>query len=890
MFLFQSFFYSRRLLFFVVASMTIAVAAQKCFVFGIELNSENDNSQIYFETHVRPILKAHCFHCHGEEEEKQGHLDLRLVRFMAMGGDSGSALARQHNESLLYQRVASGEMPPVEKKVSPSELAVIAAWLDQGSKTMRPEPEKISEFSEDERSFWSFKPIRRSSVPKVKAGQWISTPVDNFLLQSLEKVGLGYQLPATPEVLCRRAYFDLHGLPPHPDQLAAFIQTAQTLGIELAFSRLVDRLLGSPRYGERWARHWLDIAGYADSDGYGEKDIERKFAYKYRDYVINSFNSNKPWDDFIREQLAGDEMVSNDLEQLSSSDTEKLVATGFLRMGPDGTSDPTIDKSLAANDCLAETIKIVSTSLLGLTVGCAQCHSHRYDPITHVDYHRMRAIFEPALDWKAWRTPQQRLVSLWSQEQKELANQCDARLKELNAEQTAAFEKLGHEVRERGIANLNDELKHKLRTAFSTPAANRTAEQKELLVKHPAANVPSRGDLLRRNAKEEYNSIEKKYSGLIESVQAQRPPDDYAHCLTEVRGRSHPTFLFSRGDFSQPKQEVAPGELGVLCHDQCGTFAEDDPNLPTTGRRLAYARHLTSGHHPLLVRVWINRLWLHHFGRGIVSTPSDFGVLGQRPSHPELLDWLADEFVRSGWDVKRMHRLMMLSSAYRQSSVRLEDHDRIDPENRLIGRMNIRRLDAETLRDSLLMIAGNLTNQLFGPSVPVAPDEAGQIHVGVDTRDGAGRPTGKVVPLYAQEFRRSIYVQVRRTMPLDMLDTFDGPALAPNCTIRNSSTVAPQSLMLMNNEFVHHQSEVFAAQVCKDVGKDLRTQARFAWVSALATQPTQAQLDSTVTFLESTARDLAHLNSEKEPELNMRKALSVYCQALFNSNAFLYVD
>ncbi len=857
---------------------------------AVAIAESSQRADVYFESHVRPILKAHCFHCHGEEEEKKGELDLRLVKFILRGGDSGPAIADSHAKSLLFERVASGEMPPIDKKVSPAELEIISRWLDQGARTMKPEPETTGDFSDDERSFWSFQPVRRPVLAATKSADQVKTAVDAFILAKLEHNGLQYSTLADSATLCRRAFFDLHGLPPTPDELTKFLQSVAKQGVDTAFGELIDRLLGSPRYGERWARHWLDIAGYADSDGYGEKDVERSFAYKYRNYVIKSINDDKPWDQFVREQLAGDEMLVSGKDSLSADDSELLIATGYLRMGPDGTSDPAIDKNLASNDCIAETLKIVSTSLLGLSVGCAQCHNHRYDPITHVDYHRLRAIFEPALDWKNWRSPQQRLVSLWTKQQQELAQQCDGELKKLEAEQTSEFEKLGQEVRERGMLSLPDELKKQLRGAFETPVAKRTTEQKDLLTKYPAANVPSRGDLLRRNAKNEYNAIEKKYADSIAAVQAKRPPDDFAHGLTEIAGKFHPTFLFARGDFNQPKQIVAPGELSILCNDGCGEIPEDAPNLATTGRRLAYVRLLTSGRHPLVARVYVNRLWLHHFGRGLVGTPSDFGFLGERPTHPELLDWLADEFVQSGWSVKRLHKLLMMSWAYRQSSMRNDAHDKVDPENRWLGRMNPRRLDAETLRDSILMISGNLTNEIYGPSVPVAPDEAGQIHVGVDTRDGAGRPTGKVVPLYDEEFRRSVYVQVRRTMPLAMFDTFDGATLTPNCTLRTSSTVAPQSLMLMNNEFVIQQCDIFAGRIVAMSGEDWRTQARSAWRYALSQEPTPVQLDTAVAFLIETERELGHLNSAKQPHESGRKALALFCQALINSNSFLYVD
>jgi mono/diheme cytochrome c family protein len=856
------------------------------------------DAPITFESHVRPILKAQCFHCHGEEDEKKGGLDLRLVRFMAKGGESGPAVVPGQTKSLLLERITSDEMPPGEKKLTAAEKETIARWLAAGAKTAKPEPQQLSEFTDEEVGFWSFQPVRRPPVPQVAARDRVRTPIDAFILAKLEAKQLTLSPEADRRTLIRRAYFDLVGLPPEPEAVDRFINDPAPD----AYERLIDELLESPRYGERWARHWLDVAGYADSDGYADKDLERKYAFKYRDYLIRALNADRPWDELIREQLAGDELAPAGFKNLSPADADKLIATGFLRMGPDGTGDAAVDQNVARNDCVAETIKIVSTSLLGLTVGCAQCHTHRYDPITHVDYHRLRAVFEPALDWKLWRVPQARLVSLWSDEQKAIAAQCDADVKRLTQERTDEYEKLAHEVREKGMEGLDEGLKQQLREAFKTPVAKRSAEQKALLVKYPKANIPV-ATFLERNAKEQYKAITDKFAPLIEAAQKQRPAEDFAHCLTEIPGRASPTFLFHRGDFNQPKQPVEPGELAVLCSTGGGKIAVDDAQLPTSGRRLAYARHLTDGRHPLVGRVFVNRVWLHHFGRGIVGTPGDFGTLGERPTHPELLDWLADEFVNTGWKLKRLHRLVMTSSVYRQESkaepkaesgkLKAEKDVQLsaDSDNRLLWRMNLRRLDAETLRDAILSTSGKLTHKLFGPPVPVTPDEAGQVVIGVDTRDGAGRPTGKKVPLFDEEFRRSVYVQVRRTMPLAMLDAFDAATPVPNCTARSSSTVAPQSLLLMNNDFVVQQADQFAARIIAQAGKDVTEQARLAWRMALSIDANAEQLATAAKFIREQTDDYGAI---KTPSMmaNVReqRALSALCQALYCSNAFLYVD
>ncbi|MGD9854427.1 MAG: DUF1549 domain-containing protein, partial [Planctomycetaceae bacterium] len=393
-----------------------------------------EEDAISFERTVRPLLKTHCFQCHGEEPEVRGSLDLRLARFLKKGGDSGPAItAGDRNGSLLYQRVRSGEMPPAEdKQLAESEIALIGRWIDAGAPTLRPEPESLdgTYVTEEERSHWAYQPISRPPIPQVHNTDRVGTPIDAFILAQLEQQDFLLAEEAEPRTLIRRLSFDLLGLPPAPEEIDAFLaDTAQD-----SYERLVDRLLASPAFGERWARHWLDVAGYADSEGYAVEDVERPHAWKYRDYVVRAFNSNKPFDRFILEQLAGDELITSPLDNLTAADAELLTATGFLRMAPDGTAGSVDNPELARNDVMAETIKIVSTSLLGLTVGCAQCHDHRYDPIPQSDYYAFRAIFDPALDWKNWRAPKQRLVSLYTGADRAEAARIEAQAKVIDDE------------------------------------------------------------------------------------------------------------------------------------------------------------------------------------------------------------------------------------------------------------------------------------------------------------------------------------------------------------------------------------------------------------------------------------------------------------------------
>jgi Protein of unknown function (DUF1553)/Protein of unknown function (DUF1549)/Planctomycete cytochrome C len=866
---------------------------------GAARSGERSSEAPTFEATVRPILKAHCFQCHGEEAKPKGGLDLRWVRAMVAGGDSGPAVEPgRRDESLIWERIEADEMPPGDKKLSAREKAALAAWIDAGASTTRPEPEALPPpgpvLTDEERGFWSFRPIARIEVPKVAHPEAVRNPIDAFLLARLEKDGLAFAPEANKSTLIRRATFDLTGLPPSPQEVEAFLADEAPD----AFDRLVDRLLASSHYGERWARHWLDVVGYSDSDGEPSKDTVRPYAYHYRDYLIRALNADRPWDDLIREQLAGDEMLAPPYRDLRPEDRDRLIATGFLRMVPDTTAEPGVDADIARDEVVADAIKVVSSSLLGLTVGCAQCHSHRYDPISQEDYFRFRAIFDPAFNISQWRTPAQRLVSLWSADDRAKAAEVDAKVKVAQAERGAKIAELVAQVLERELAGLPDDLRSRVREALDAPVKQRTDEQKALMKAHPRVLV-SPGNVSLYDAKA-FQAISAQFDKKAADARVGRPAEAFVHATTEVAGPVPPTRLNVRGDPKQPSHEVAPAELTVLATSTGpAEIPVDDPALPTTGRRLAYARRLTDGKHPLVVRVLLNRAWMHHFGRGIVATPADFGTLGDRPTHPELLDWLAADFVAGDWRFKRLHRRIMTSTAYRQASRRESTADSGDPDNRLLGRMSVRRLEAEAVRDAILAASGKLDATMFGPPLPVALDEAGQVLVGMDTRDTAGRQRGKPGSLGGAEFRRSLYIQVRRSLPLSFSESFDTPTLTPNCERRASSTVATQSLALMNNEFVVEQSLAFADRVIRLAGADPAARVDRAWWIALGHGPTAEQKADAVAFLSEQESDIA--GRPKPPPAPKgspgppapdpdRAALATLGQALFGSNAFLYVD
>jgi hypothetical protein len=856
-----------------------------------------------FEKDIRPILKAHCFDCHGEGEKLKGGLDLRLRRLMLKGGDEGPVIVPgKPDRSRLFKLVHSGEMPKREKKLTREQIELIKQWIATGAKTARPEPAELargSVITEEERAFWSFQPIRRPVIPKTRPKDRARTPIDAFLMPSLAKQKLGFSPDAEKVTLLRRACFDLIGLPPTPAETEAFLADTATD----AYERLIDRLLDSPHYGERWGRHWLDVAGYADSDGYSDADPPRAYAYKYRDYVIGSFNADKPFDRFITEQLAGDELAraTRDDPQaaLAAAHTrELLIATGFLRMGADGTATPAVaDPGAVRNQVVADTIKIISSSLLGLSVGCAQCHDHRYDPIPQSDYYRLRAVIEPAYDWKDWRTPDQRLVSLYTEVDRKKASEVEAEAKKLADEKAAKQKQYIDEALTKHLEKFEAALREKLRAAYDTPADQRTAEQKKLLADNPSVNITP-GVLYQYNQKAA--DALKAMDAKIAEIRGRKPTEDFIAALTEPADKLPVTYLFHRGDPKQPKEAIPPGGLSVLAPSgQTIQLPAKDPNLATSGRRLAFARWLTSPTNPLVARVLVNRIWLHHFGRGLVGTPSDFGTMGERPSHPELLDWLAGDFVRHGWRLKRLHKLIMTSTAYRQSSRRHPDGEQSDPENRLYWRKPVQRLDAEVIRDAILAASGALNKAMFGPPVPVRPDVHGQIVVGLDKTEGDNKMPVES-SLKGEEFRRGVYIQVRRSRPLAMLHAFDAPVMEVNCERRQSSTVATQSLMLMNSQFILDQSAHFARRLQKEAGNDRVQQVIRAWQLAFSRAPTDSERADAIEFL---CRQVEHLEAvtKKKDEKDKKaqpaekpapeqQALTNLCQALLSANEFLYVD
>ena len=789
--------------------------------------ADNAADAVQFETHVRPILKAHCWHCHGEADELKGSLDARLARTLLQGGDSGPAIEPgDHAHSLLYQRVVAGEMPPSEKKLTPAQIDVLARWIDQGARTAHEEPASLppgNTFSDEERNHWSFQPIRRPPLPEVRSPELVHSPIDAFLLAALEAKGLSFGPPADRPTLIRRLYFDLTGLPPSPSAVERFVNDSSPD----AYERIVDELLASPGYGEHWGRHWLDVVGYADSDGYSGMDSPRKWAYRYRDYVIRALNNDKPWNEFLVEQLSGDELLTPPLANLTPEQADRLIATGMLRMGPDGTSDGAVDQNLARNDVIANTIKIVSSAVLGLTVGCAQCHDHRYDPISQADYYRMRAIFEPAYDWKNWRSPNARLVSLWTNETRKKADAVTAKLQEITTERNAELDKIVSETFERELAKLPAEAQSAARAAHDTPADKRSDAQKDLIKRHPFLNV-DRGTVY-LYLPDRLDGFNKKWEERTAKTQKEMPADDFVQCLTEIPGQIPTTKLFARGDFNSPKQDIAPAELTVL-NTGGFTIASDDPQLAdqrsTTRLRSAPDRWPSSAGRPrarqsLLDASLRSRPGGHagEFRRAWrTAVASGVARLAGRRLHGRRLEAQAP-----ATHDRHLNRLSAIVAA----SAEL---DAVDPENRLLGRMSD---PAARGRNAPRCAPGHVRPLVRQDVRPAGAGHAGRRRA--DRRrsrharfrrpaDGQGRGPGRgrIPP---QHLRAGAALEAAGHVG-DIRRARDVAQLRAACQLDHT----PRSrLLLMNNTFVLQQAEAMAQRIEKEVGGDPAAQFQRAW-------------------------------------------------------------
>jgi hypothetical protein len=653
-------------------------------------------------------------------------------------------------------------------------LALIAATI-----LMAAESTSVPErYTPNERRHWSFQPRRQPSIPKLENEPWALTPIDAFVLANLKKQGLRPAPPAGRRVLIRRVTFDLTGLPPTPAEVDAFVKDRDPK----AYEKLVDRLLASPAYGEKWGQHWLDLVRYAETDGF-EYDTHRHDAWRYRDYVIRSLNRDKPYDQFIREQLAGDE--------INRIDEEGRIAAGFNRLGPLRKNAGNQEVASSRTEVLTEMTNIVGSAILGVTLGCARCHDHKFDPIRQTDYYRMQAFFAAA--------------------QPDDIQLADA------AEQDAYKKK---------VAEVDAQMK---------------AARKQM-----AANGATEGD------------IEKALS----DIEDQKPePLPSLFSLIDDPKNATPVYVLARGDYRNRGAQVHARPPGVLLPD--GT-----PEYPdgVTDPRLKLADWLLALQNPLTARVIVNRIWLGHFGRGIVATPNDFGRMGTRPSNPDLLDYLANRFVESGWRFKALHREILLSNTYRQSSHHPDEKlgREKDPNNDFVWHFARRRLEAEEIRDAMLAVAGKMNLKQGGPSV-ITPADRDLVHL-------LYKPSQwRVNPDENEHYRRSVYLIAKRNLRLPMMEVFDAPDYQISCPRRESSTHAPQALELLNGDFSNKLAGFLATRLKAEAGPDVGRQVNLAYQLAAGRAPRPQERDLGVKFLKS-------------------GPIAEFALAVFNLNAFLYVE
>jgi hypothetical protein len=839
------------------------------------------------ESDALPIFQMRCVVCHGKRKQ-EGGLDLRTQASRFKGGVSGPAIVPGHPEqSVLSKRVTSGEMPPPKlweeyfvRPPSETEVETLRQWIANGappSPPTAPEPLDDPLVKDKDRSFWSFQPPKKPSVPSVSHTALVQNAVDSFLLQKLESKGLSYSPPASKNILLRRVFLDVIGLPPTPAETEAFLNDRRPD----AYERLIDTLLASPRYGERWAKFWLDAAGYSDSEGLIDEDLVRPNNWRYRDYVIRSLNQDKPYNQFLTEQIAGDELVNfKAMKQATPELMDKLIGTGFLRQVSDGTYSPANGSIPERMNVIADEIEVLSTSVMGLTIGCARCHNHKYDPLPQRDYYRLSAILQTAYDPYDWVKPTERNLEVaLESERKQVADfnrPIEGDIKRLEAALDERAKPFRKKLLDERVAALPDVLRADVKTLAETPADKRTATQKYLADKFEETLKITIDDLAKKYPEFRADSTELRKS-IADAKRTLRPKPEI-RALYEMGGEPSPAYLLRRGDAQQIGDRVTPGVPSVL-RTGLAPYHPEPPYESASGNRLAFARWLTQPSHPLTARVIVNRLWMHHFGRGIVASASNFGRMGTPPSHPELLDWLATELVSRGWSLKQIHRLTLTSNAYRQGSALTPELTAADPDNVLLSRMPLRRMDAEQLHDSILAASGELDLKEFGRAVQVEPKPAGDI---VD--EGSNR-TG---------WRRAIYTLQRRTQPVTLLEAFDLPPMSPNCIARSYSTVSIQALQMTNSAFVRDRARYLAGRLLDEYPQPEKRISQL-YVRALSRLPAPDETRAALRDIQDlTTKWAAHLRDLKTDAPHAATAewyaLADFCHAILASAEFTYLD
>jgi mono/diheme cytochrome c family protein len=808
---------------------------------------------------VQAVFQGRCVECHGGKAVK-GRLNLTTPAGLARGGRNGAAVRPgKAAASLLWQRVRDDEMPP-EAPLAAEERRVLREWIDAGAPGLPAGAPGLH---------WAFVPPRRPAVPATgQAG--LRNAVDHFIAAALEEKKRVLSPEADRLTLLRRVAFDLTGLPPSPQEIDAFLADPAPGACE----RMVERYLASPHYGERWGKFWLDAGGYADSNGYFNADSDRPLAWKYRDYVVRSFNADKPFDRFVREQIAGDELAGyRPGDPVGPEAAELLTATHFLRNAPDGSgeSDGNPDEVLTDRMTVLEgNLQVAMNALLGITIQCARCHEHKFEPIAHEEYYRLQAILYPVYCPDRWVKPNDRAVTVASGQQVEDQRRRSARVdRQVQALQAGLATLAGpyrEQLIEERLGGIEAPVREAVLAAVRAPKDKLAPEQKALLKKYVEPLKVSDDDVARRFP--EYAALRDSVRKALAAREQERPaPLDKLAVVTEIPGPPPVHHLRLRGQHNKPGKEVQPGVPAALCSAANTFTVTPPPGAASSGRRSAFARWITSPENPLFARVFVNRVWQHHFGKGLVATPDNFGQSGARPSHPELLDWLAVEFVSGGWSVKHLHRLILSSATYRQTSSVPGRAAAVDPDNRLLGRFPLRRLDAEALRDAMLAVSGELDRRPGGLYVPTHRTPEGNVEA--DEANAGAR-------------RRSVYLQQRRTQVATFLELFDAPSITATCSARTSSTVPLQALALLNADFTRRRAAAFAHRLSAEAGDRLALAFRLAFGRA----PSDTERSAAERFLE---KQRAGYRVSGGPPAEDR-AWADFCQMLLASNAFLYVE
>ena len=742
---------------------------------------------------------------------------------------------------------------------------------------------------------WSFQDLVHSGLPQVERSDRVRTPIDAFILDKLEANGLTLSPDTDRSRLARRAYHDLIGLPPSPEQMDAFLSDERPD----AYERLLDQLLDSPHFGIRWGRHWLDIVGYTDTisfdDDFGPPGGFTKGKWLYRDYVVRAFNKDKPYDRFLREQLAGDEGVDwRNAPKYTPEIIEPLVATGFFRCCEDiSQGDP---RDFIIWSVLHDQVEQMGTSLLGLTLNCARCHSHKFEPIVQEDYYRMMSLIAPAFNTEKdkWKNPQQRaLPDISAADLAELNRhngEIDKKIGEHDAQIAAVRKPYEVKLREQKLATLPEPIRADTKTALDTPADQRNEIQKYLAEKFEALVKVKPEEIDATLAPDDKRAIDEQNQA-IAKLNAKKRSHGWIMAVYDVVGAPPTTRLLDGGDYRTPKQEVVPGFLRVLSDDRSQEFLAHQPRPDTSGRRTALARWLTDPQSPacgLTARTMINRIWQHLLGKGLVPTSDNLGMSGSEPTHQELLDWLARDFVEYDWRIKRAIKQIMRSSVYRQASSIADSEPLIaasprpnpksvDPENHLLWRARLRRLEAEVIRDSILAVSGKLDGTMGGPPVPLEYHPDGSVTVAT-----------KGLPTPGAKWKRTLYLLNRRIYNVSFLSVFDRPIVTRGVCHREDSAVALQSLSMLNDELVKEHAGHFARRMKGLIPDSRKRQIERVFREALARKPAAAEITWSLELLDQQTK--LYAAGKLAPDQASEKALAELCQTILNTSEFLYLE